>query len=160
MVLRWLNIYGDSGPWKAQDTAIKTILSFLNCQKYPPSLLFTLMTLGPGLMALAAFDFLEGRLTHAPGPVWRALVVLGRVPLFFYVLQWPVIHMMANFASVLSRQSINWSAWSFDYPPGYGYSLPVIYAAWTLTILILYFPCRWFAGLKQRNRDVWWLHYL
>ena len=81
-----------------------------------------MMTLGPGLIALAAFDFWEGRLTHPPGPV-VPLVVLGRVPLFFYVLQWSVIHMMANIASVLSRQSINWFAWSFDYPPGYGYSL-------------------------------------
>jgi len=160
VVLRWLNVYGEPAPWKTQDSALKTLLSFLNCQKYPPSLLYILMTLGPGLMALAAFDFWEGRLTHVPGPVWRGLVVLGRVPLFFYVLQWPVIHMMANVASVLSKQPINWFAWCFEYPVGYGYSLPVVYAVWALSLGILYFPSRWFAGLKQRNRDLWLLHYV
>ena len=65
--------------------------------------------------------------------------------------------MMANLASVVSKQPINWFAWCFDYPAGYGYSLPVVYAAWALAIGILYFPCRWFAGLKQRNRGIWWL---
>ena len=160
VVLRAINIYGDPAPWKTQDSVIKTVLSFLNCQKYPPSLLYFLMTLGPGLVALAACDFWEGHFMHAPGPVWRVLVVLGRVPLFFYVLQWPVIHMMANLASLFSGPSINWFTWCFDYPPGYGHSLPVVYLAWALSIAILYFPCRYFAGLKQRNRDVWWLHYL
>jgi uncharacterized membrane protein len=160
VVLRAVNSYGDPAPWQTQDSTIKTVLSFLNCQKYPPSLLYVLMTLGPGLMALAACDFREVRLTHAPGPTWRGLVMLGRVPLFFYVVQWPVIHMMANLASLITGPPIDWFAWSFDYPRGYGYSLPVIYTAWALSIAILYLPCRHFAGLKQRNRDVWWLHYL
>ncbi len=160
VVLRWLNAYGDPAPWKVESSPIKTVLSFVNCQKYPPSLLYVSMTLGPGLLALAAFDYWEGQRRHAPGPLWRAIVVLGRVPLFFYVLQWPVIHTMANVASAASGTPIDWFTWSFDYPPGYGHGLPVVYAVWVVTIAILYYPCRWYAGLKQRNRAVWWLHYL
>jgi uncharacterized membrane protein len=158
--LRATNLYGDPTPWTHQDTAIKTVLSFINCLKYPPSLLFLLMTLGPGLVALAAFEVSEDYLARPTGPIRRALETLGRVPLFYFVLQWPVIHMLANLASTLSNQPINWFAWSFDYPPGYGYSLPVVYAMWAVVVAILYVASRWYAGLKRRHRDVAWLSFL
>ena len=83
VILRMAQHLRRPGPWKTEDSAVMTVLSFFNCQKYPPSLLLILLTLGPGSWRLAAFDFWEGRLMQSPGPVWRALVVLGRVPLFF-----------------------------------------------------------------------------
>jgi hypothetical protein len=138
LALRGSNVYGDPTPWKPQDTGPKTVLSFVNCQKYPPSLLFILMTIGPGLVALAAFEATEDSLVGSTGPVRRAIETLGRVPLFFYVLQWPVIHILTNLVSVLSDRRIDWFVWSFDYPPGSGYSLPVIYVMWALVVAILY----------------------
>jgi uncharacterized membrane protein len=158
--LRAVNVYGDPNPWKVQDTVIKTILSFLNCQKYPPSLLYLLMTMGPGLLALAAFEASEDYLVGPTGPARRAFETLGRVPLFFYLLQWPVIHILTNLAATASGQTIDWFAWSFDYPAGYGFRLPVVYAMWAAVAVILYFPSRWYAGLKSRHRDVAWLSYL
>jgi uncharacterized membrane protein len=160
LALRAGNVYGDPRPWTAGDAVLKTVLSFINCQKYPPSLLFVLMTLGPGLLALAAFEATEDYLTRSTGPMRRVLETLGRVPLFFYVLQWPVIHILTNLASWVSGQPIDWYSWSFDYPSGYGYSLPVVYAMWVVVVAILYVPSRWYAGLKKRHRDWAWLGYL
>jgi uncharacterized membrane protein len=160
IALRAGNVYGDPRPWRAEDTVPKTVLSFVNCQKYPPSLLFLLMTLGPGLLALAAFEATEDSLIHSTGPIRRALETLGRVPLFFYVLQWPVIHILTDLAAWVSGQPIDWFSWSFDYPSGYGYSLPVVYAMWVVVVAILYVPSRWYAGLKKGHRDWAWLSYL
>jgi uncharacterized membrane protein len=160
VVLRAINVYGDPAPWSVQETSAKTVLSFLNCQKYPPSLLFVLMTLGPGLLALSVFETTEDYLPRPTGPVRRAMETLGRVPLFFYLLQWPVIHLLANLVSMVSGESVPWFTWSFDYPSTYGYSLPFVYAMWALAVAILYLPCRWYAGLKRRHRDIVWLTYL
>ena len=102
VVLRALAVYGDPVPFRLQETAARNVMAFLNCQKYPPSLLYTLMTLGPGLLVLAGLDATEGAIaTHGrrAGAVRRALVTLGRVPLFYYLLQWPVIHIL-----VIDRQ--------------------------------------------------------
>ncbi len=88
LALRWLNVYGDPRPWAGQSSPTFTVLSFLNCQKYPPSLLYLLMTLGPALLLLAAFE-------RGVAPAARWLLTLGRVPLFFYLLQWPVAHGLA-----------------------------------------------------------------
>src|SRR5262249_3921361 len=154
------NLYGDPTPWKVQDSAAKTLLSFLNCQKYPPSLLYLLMTLGPGLLALSAFEASEDYRAGATGPIRRALETLGRVPLLFYLLQCPVIPRLRTAAAAITRQPVDWFTWSFDYPPGYGYSLAVVYAMWALAIAMLYLPSRWYAGLKRRHRDLAWLSYL
>ena len=164
VLLRAWNGYGDPSPWKSYDSAARTLLSFLNCQKYPPSLQYVLMALGPGLVFLAGFLALTAGRREAPGS-WtdgprRVTATLGRVPLFYYLLQWPVVHLLANIAALLSGQPIRWSVWSFDYPAGYGYGLPVVYAMWALTIALVYFPCRWFAGYKRRHRDAAWLSYL
>jgi hypothetical protein len=160
VVLRAVNIYGDPSPGKAQDTGVMTVLSFLNCQRYPPSLLYILMTLGPSLLALCTFEATEDYLARPTGPIRRAWETLGRGPLFFYLLQWPVIDLLANLASTVSRQPIDWFAWSLDFPAGHGYSLPVVYSVWALVVAILYFPSRWYAGLKRRHREVVWLSYL
>lgn len=155
VALRWTNLYGDPNPWSVQPRGSGfTVLSFLNCDKYPPSLLFMLMTLGPAITFLGVFD-------RGIGRVGTPLVTLGRVPLFFYLLQWPVAHGLAVVIAMLRGEPY---AWLFgggigDTPEGYGYSLPVVYLMWIVALAILYPPSRWFAGLKKRNSSPW-LSYL
>lgn len=153
--LRWLNGYGDPGPWTPQSSWSMTVVSFLNCQKYPPSLLFLLMTLGPALMLMSWFD---GGL----GMVGGWLLDFGRVPLFFYLLQWPTVHLLAILVALAHGEPVGWffKDAPFSPPPGYGYGLGTVYLMWAVTVLLLYYPCRWFAEIKRRRRDVWWLSYL
>jgi uncharacterized membrane protein len=152
--LRAWNGYGDPGRWSIQPTGWMTVASFLNCQKYPPSLLFLLMTLGPSLMLLAWFD-------GGAGAVGRRLITLGRVPLFFYLVQWPVVHTLAILVALARGEPVGWFFGDapFQSPAGYGYGPGAVYLAWAVAVLILYFPSRWFADLKRRRRDVW-LSYL
>ena len=153
LMLRAVNGYGDPAPWTVQETAGRTALSFLNTTKYPPSLQFLLMTLGP---AIALLPLLE-RLT---GPVARAVTVFGRVPLFFYVLHLYLIHAVALTVGTLAgfdpRSFLH--VW-LNNPDGWGYGLPVVYLVWAGVVLALYPACRWFAGVKARRREVW-LSYL
>jgi uncharacterized membrane protein len=158
VVLRALNVYGDPSRWSPQGNALFTLLSFLNVSKYPPSLLFLLLTLGAGIVGLWAFER-AGR-----GLVSRIFITFGRVPLFFYIGQWLVAHSLAVLVGYLAGQP---TAWLFvgimDQPrpnPGnLGFSLWVVYAAWLAGLLLLYPLCRWFADVKRRRRD-WWLSYL
>ena len=157
VVLRATNLYGDPSEWSAQQNGVFTVLSFLNATKYPPSLLFLLMTLGPAILSLAWFERL-GR-----GPVSRVLVTYGRVPLFFYVLQWLTAHFFAIVFSLIAGKSI---AHLFVFPgtiqpppEGVGFGLGITYLAWILGIAVTYPLCRWFAGVKRRRTD-WWLSYL
>ncbi|HMF58160.1 MAG TPA: heparan-alpha-glucosaminide N-acetyltransferase domain-containing protein [Pyrinomonadaceae bacterium] len=158
VVIRATNFYGDQQKWETQGNLLFTVLSFLDVTKYPPSLLFLLMTLGPAIIALALFEKM-GR-----GPISRALITFGRVPLFFYLLQWTVAHGLAVIAGYLAGQPTAWQfATLFDKPrsnPGnLGFSLPVVYVFWITGVLLIYPLCRWFAGVKQRRKD-WWLSYL
>jgi uncharacterized membrane protein len=151
IVLRAINVYGDPAPWVAQNDWVATLLSFLNCEKYPPSLLYLAMTLGPGLLLLAAFE-------HARGWLADAITTYGRVPFFYYVLHIFVIHALAVAFAWLTFGN---AAWLFGDPPldkpaNYGLSLPGIYLVWLLVILTLYPACRWFALVKQRRREWWW----
>jgi uncharacterized membrane protein len=151
IVLRAINLYGDPAPWVAQSDRLATLLSFLNCEKYPPSLLYLAMTLGPGLLLLAAFE-------HARGWLADAITTYGRVPFFYYVLHIFVIHALAVAFAWLT---VGNAAWLFGDPPldkpaNYGLSLPGIYLVWLLVILTLYPACRWFASVKQRRREWWW----
>ncbi|HEV7591345.1 MAG TPA: heparan-alpha-glucosaminide N-acetyltransferase domain-containing protein [Longimicrobium sp.] len=156
VLLRLTNLYGNPFPWSAQKNAVFTVLSFVNTSKYPPSLLFILMTLGPALLALAWVE------RTRRGPVGGALVTFGRVPLFFYLLQWPVAHGLAVLLSLAAGKPTNHL---FGFPgstppePGPGFSLGVAYLCWAAGIALLYPLCRWFAGVKQRRND-WWLSYL
>ena len=155
--LRWLNVYGDPRPWTAQERGpVYTVLSFLNCQKYPPSLLYLLMTLGPAITLLAIFDW------RGAGMLTKPLTTFGRVPLFYYLLQWPLIHLLAVGVNAGLGQPYKWLLGNgpFEAPANYGYSLPVVYLMWMATLLLIYAPCAWFAGLKKRHRDGWWLSYL
>lgn len=154
IILRAINLYGDPQPWSPHKSALFTLLSFLNCAKYPPSLLYLLMTLGPAILALSCFDRDLGK--------WaKPIVVFGRVPLFFYLLHLPLIHGIAVLLSYL-RYGNGGGVWygpMWDsqtaalYPKDYGYGLLVVYAVWLLVILLLYPLCRWFAEMKQRRRE-------
>jgi uncharacterized membrane protein len=151
--LRYVNGYGDPSPWAVQTSPAFTALSFINVTKYPPSLLYLLMTLGPAIAALPALD----RLT---GPAVRVLTVYGRVPLFYYVLHIYLIHALAIGAAYLAHPDVGGSfTVAFAFPKDYGFGLPLVYVVWLVVVSSLYLPCRWFAGVKQRRHDPW-LSYL
>jgi uncharacterized membrane protein len=157
VAIRGFNHYGDPEPWqKHADQPLFTALSFINCEKYPPSLDYLLMTLGPAFVALALFD-------REPGPIARRVTVFGRVPLFFYLLHLPLIHGLACAASYLSyREVLPWLRSPPQFAAGpfsYGYGLPFVYATWLLVLLMLYLPCVGFAEQKRRDRSGW-LSYL
>jgi uncharacterized membrane protein len=158
VMLRAVNVYGDPSRWGVQKNAIFTVLSFLNVSKYPPSLLFLMLTLGAGITALPWFERM------GQGPLSRVFITFGRVPLFFYVGQWLTAHGLALLAGYLAGQPTGWLFTGFlDRPspnPGnLGFNLWVVYACWFLGLLILYPLCRWFADVKRRRKD-WWLSYL
>ena len=154
LLLRAANLYGDPKPWSAQPTALMTALSWINGTKYPPSLIYLLMTLGPALIALALLD-------RAPAIVSKPLATLGRVPLFYYLLHLPLIHAIAVLFSQLRYGRSPWlmhdmmaqKGAAFTLPPGYGYDLWVVYAVWLAVVLALYPACRWFAGVKAKSRN-------
>ncbi len=155
VVLRALNVYGDPGHWSTQKSAAFTVLSFLNTRKYPPSLLYLLMTLGPALLFLWAVD--------AGTPRWlRPALVFGKVPMFYYLLHIPLIHGLAVLVCYVRYGEVHWMFESPGFPdfpitrpPGWGYSLPIVYLIWAIIVVTLYPLCRWFAGLKQRRTDAW-----
>jgi uncharacterized membrane protein len=190
LVLRGFNLYGDPRPWVApanlanvqsqtssaaapanpasQQTApvapprrqqAPAWISFLNTTKYPASLLFLLMTLGPMLLVL---PFLE----NAGSRVTNVLKIFGRVPFFYYVLHIPLIHFAAMIVSLLRTGSV--APWLFmnhpvmnpPAPPGYVWSIGLLYLVWLMVVMVLYLPCQWFAGLKQRRKDIGFLSYL
>jgi len=158
-VLRLINQYGDPVPWASQPSGALTLVSFLNLTKYPPSLLFLLMTLGPAALLLAAFDRTIPRLL-------RPALVYGQVPLFYFVLHLFLIHLLAILVSYARYGDVHWmfespslDRYPFTQPPGWGFSLPLVYAAWVAVVAMLYVPCRWFAGVKLRRRE-WWISYL
>lgn len=153
LVLRYFNLYGNPAPWTAQRSAAMTVASFLNLLKYPPSLMFLLMTLGPAFIALALLENVRGRFANA-------IAVYGRVPMFYYVLHIFVIHVLAYVLALMQGgQGDFLSLDTGSFPTWYGTDLPGVYLAWAIVILILYLPCRWYASLKARRRD-WWLGYL
>ncbi len=148
VAIRFLNVYGDLSPWKG------TALSFLNCTKYPPSLDFLLMTLGPAIVLLS-------RLERPP----RFLLVFGRAPLIYFVVHLYLIHVLAKIAAAwqLGQPSLLYSLAPSMASPGrpaeYGFDLWVVYLVWIGVVAALYPICRWFGDLKLRRRD-WWLSYL
>lgn len=152
LALRALNFYGDPSRWSVQKSGVITVLSFLNATKYPPSLLYLLMTLGPAMLALWWF---ERPVRNAIG---RALVTFGRVPLFFYVLQWYTAHLIGIGLHLAAGKPIGGSPGGAPLP-NFGFGLGVTYLAWIGGTLLLYPLCRWFAAVKARRRD-WWLSYL
>ena len=168
ILLRATNLYGDPGEWSAQKSAMMTVVSFLNVQKYPPSLLFLMMTLGPALIGLALWEKYNtsaetGFRPVAPGPVARFLITYGRVPLFFYILQWIYAHGAGYLLSVMAGKP-TWIYFRLPgpgptTPPDVGFDLWVVWVVWLVGVLLLYPLCKWYADFKAR-RDDWWLSYL
>jgi uncharacterized membrane protein len=224
LVIRAINSYGDPRPWAVQNSALFSMFSFINCTKYPPSLLFLLMTLGPAMIGLGLMDraltgskqgserspsaqvatsmhvtahgalgeralrAIPGEVTQVQGKaqlrdrevccdetfdgrhrfysnaissLTRPLVVFGRVPLFYYLLHLPLIHLLAVLAS-LPQARVALGSFYYARPPaesGYGHDLWVVYLLWITAVLLLYPLCRWFAQIKQRSRSGW-LSYL
>lgn len=187
--LRYTNLYGDTGPWKTRAAFIErvaevrasgeipeeelarlpaeprttepvfTLLSFLNTQKYPPSLLFLLMTLGPAMLVLAVTDRIDGR------AIWqRIAITYGRVPMFYYLLQFPLAHALGVVLGFAAGKDVAYLFLNFPdnaraAPPDHGFSLPVTYAAWIVGLMILYPLCAWYGDYKRRNKN-WLLSYL
>jgi uncharacterized membrane protein len=158
IIIRFINMYGDPHPWSAQKTSVFTLLSFLNTTKYPPSLLYILMTLGPALLFLAFAEKPLNRLSEK-------VVVFGRVPMFFYLLHIYLIHVLAVIAAMLA--GFNWSdmvltGWvSMNAQlKGYGYSLAFVYVLWMIIIIAFYPLCKWYDNYKQTHRSKWWLSYI
>ncbi|HKE60521.1 MAG TPA: heparan-alpha-glucosaminide N-acetyltransferase domain-containing protein [Pyrinomonadaceae bacterium] len=159
ILLRAVDLYGEPLKWTHQPNPFFTFLSFLNTTKYPPSLLFLLMTLGPSILALYLFESMG-----TGGAVRNFFVTFGRVPLFFYLLQWPTAHAISLLLHYAFGKPTKWLfqtpiEWFTAPPQGTGFNLLVVYLAWIAGVLLLYPLCKWFAGVKQRRRD-WWLSYL
>lgn len=149
LLLRAGNFYGDASLWRPQASLSYTLLSFLNTTKYPPSLLYLAMTLGPAMLALAAFEHWRGRGADF-------VRVYGRVPMFYYLLH---LFVLSSAASIVWALVYHRTFYVFDEHLAGGWSLPVVYAIWMAVVLALYLPCRWFMGVKARRRDAW-LSYL
>lgn len=155
-MLRAMNIYGDPQKWSEQSSTTFTVLSFLRCTKYPPSLDFLLMTLGPSLLLLAWFY------RKSPSPS-NPLVVIGRVPLFYFLGHMLLAHLL-TFPFALFHYGR--AAFLFNpppaaggppdgYPPSYGYSLFTVYFAWAIVVAVMYPLCAWFGKVKSRSQSPW-----
>ncbi len=153
VTLRWSGWYGNPEVWTRHSEGWATALAFLDCSKYPPSLLYILMTLGPALLALAAFD-------RPPGWVGRVIVTFGRVPLFFYLLHVPVIHLAAmgvaywqygRVSFLLTHPLLGRAA----YPSDFGYGLPGVFLATAVVLLLLYPVCSWYGKYKRAHPSIW-----
>ena len=160
LLLRGINRYGDMAPWAAQSSSILTICSFLNVTKYPPSLLYSLSTLGPALIALVLLEKPLNRLG-------TMVIRIGRVPLFFYILHLFLLHGLAVIAVVLSGRPwtdmisiTNINAKDSPWLQGYGFSLAGTYGVWMLVVLLLYPLCKWYDKYKTNHKEKWWLSYL
>src|SRR5262245_44530643 len=159
VVLRWLNVYGDPSRWSVQPSPGMTLVSFLNVTKYPPSLLFLLMTLGPALILLRAAD--------GPAPRrLRPVLTFGAVPMFYFIVHIFAIHALAVAVSAARYGAVHWmfespalAHFPFSEPPGWPLPLPLIYAIWIALVVALYPLCRWYAGVKAQGGRPW-LSYL
>jgi uncharacterized membrane protein len=147
LVIRTINIYGDPARWSG------SILSFLRVNKYPPSLDFLLMTLGPAILLLSFLDTLKFRPANP-------LLIFGRVPLFYFLVHLYVIHLVAIvLAWVRYGKLAPVNPLVRIFPPGYGYDLWAVYVIWIGIVVLLYPLCLWFSRVKERRQD-WWLSYL
>jgi uncharacterized membrane protein len=154
VTLRAVDVYGDPNPWQLQPGgATATAIDFLNTTKYPPSLHFLLMTLGPAAVMCALAD-------RWSGIVKEALVTFGRVPFAFYVLHVLLIHVMAVLLGIAQGfDARQFFTIFFFFPKGYGVGLAAVYALWAVVVIVLYPFCRWVAAVKARRHD-WWLSYV
>ena len=158
VLLRFFNLYGDPDPWGPQRNGVYTFLSFLNVSKYPPSLFYSLMTIGTGLVVLSFTENIKNKVT-------AIIIVYGNVPFLYYIMHFYLlrfISVIVFFAQGFHTNQIvdptHQNAFLFE-PPHYGFNLGGVYLIWLLVVIILYFPCRWFSRYKKTHRQ-WWLSYL
>ncbi|HRI22519.1 MAG TPA: hypothetical protein PLA68_16270, partial [Panacibacter sp.] len=158
IILRFINMYGEPVPWSPQKDAVYTFLSFINVTKYPPSLLFCLITLGIMFFVLAFAEQVQNRLANV-------LTVYGRVPLFYFLVHFYLIHLIM--LVVMFLQGYHWAdldfvSGAFGRPKGAtsGLSLWGVYAVWIAVVLVLYKPCIWFGTYKAKHKEKEWLKYL
>ncbi len=145
ILIRGINVYGDMNPWSVQPTFAMTIASFLNATKYPPSLIYLLMTIGPAILTLYLFEKVKGSVADF-------LIVFGRVPMFYYVLHLYLIHLFSVLLGLYQGYSLSEMMMPFFmYPQDFGFGLPVSYALWIIVVAILYPLCRWYMNLKKRK---------
>lgn len=158
ITLRFFNIYGDPHPWATQSSPLYSFLSFLNTSKYPPSLLYLLMTIGPAILFLA---FTE----REPSLVSKKVIVFGKVPMFYYLMHVYVLHVLAVIVAVISgypASSMVFTTWIAMSPElsGYGFGLGFVYLVWIGVVMLLYPLCKAFENYKRSNRQQVWLSYL
>lgn len=160
IALRWTNVYGDPNTWTNQQDNVFTLMSFLNVQKYPPSLDYILMTLGPAMIFLSLADKISGRVSDI-------FVTFGRVPLFYYLAHLYLIHFLAILNVLFFFPEFQWqkmiiSNWDsyIVYFRGYGYGLLGTYIIWIIVVALLYFPSKKYAAYKKAHPEKWWLSYL
>lgn len=155
-VLRAVNQYGDPRSWQAFPTLQQTIFSFMNVAKYPPSLMYTCITIGPGLLMLAAFE-------HARGRFAQVCRVYGSVPFFYYIIHFYTIHLLCMILFFIhgygAEDIVNPQAPFLFRPNDFGYPLAVVYLIWIAIVALLYKPCKWYGEYKRTHRN-WWLSYL
>ena len=157
-IFRGFNFYADLTPWTTQDTTAKTIISFFNVTKYPPSLDFLLITLGPAFLFLYGIENIKNKITNF-------LLVFGRVPFFYYVLHIFIIHIGAIIGLLIVGKDwkimiFNQFAGSNNPFEGYGYSLGITYLIWIGIVALLYPICKRYMKYKIANKSKWWLSYL
>jgi uncharacterized membrane protein len=157
-LIRTLNIYGDLTPWTVQDNTTKTMMAFFNVTKYPPSLAYLLITIGPALLFLHIIE-------RAKNKISDFFLAFGRVPLFYFFLHVFVIHTFAISAVILFNENwqellANISSRSITGLAEHGYPLFVVYVVWIGIIALLYFPCKRYMIYKANNKNKWWLSYL
>jgi uncharacterized membrane protein len=159
IALRLTNVYGDPRPWKEQATGLKTFFAFMNVQKYPPSLLFLCATVGPGLIFLALVKNTQARIA-------KIASIYGRVPLFFFLVHFYVLHIASVIAYLLRGHSVaegmkGAAGVPFKFAtPGEGSSLGIVYLIWVAVIVALYPVCKWYDRYKTNHKEKWWLSYL
>jgi len=158
IILRFFNLYGDSAPWSVQRSGTYTFLSFLNVSKYPPSLLYSLMTIGTGMVVLSLTEKVQNKLT-------AIFIVYGNVPFLYYVMHFYLLRItsvVVFFAQGFGTKDIvdpkHQNPFLFS-PPHFGFPLGGVYLVWLCVIIVLYFPCRWFSLYKKTHKQ-WWLSYL
>jgi len=154
LLLRWVNVYGDLRPWSVQKNTTATILSYFNVTKYPPSLLYICMTIGPGLILLAWLEKAKAK--------WANVVVIyGRVPMFYYLIHFFVIHLLCTIAFFATGHNMSEAGTGLMMfrPDDFGFSLGVVYLIWIAVVAGLYPLCKWYSRYKATH-DHWWLSYL
>jgi len=159
VVARFINIYGDPYPWQSQKTSVLSFFSFMKVHKYPPSLLYLCITIGPALILLSVVERIKNRFT-------KIMVVLGRTAFFYYILHLYCIHLLAVISFFIKGHTIKEAMDSIQslpllfVLPGVGWGLAVVYAVWIALVISLYPLCKWYDTYKTNKKEKWWLTYL